>query len=200
MLNRRVHNASTSRAERIPARLEIPKLVERSAGRRQQHRLPRLRLRRRGLHRLFKRSALYDLDRRRRAATARTSAPPRRWYRPWRTCSKVARSRRQRVGLGLPADDPADRRISRQRGRRGVGIGRLAVVDEQHAVFLGDALHAVRQAGIGAQPLDRSRQGRARSTGRRSPRSPRSRHCAGPAARASRPARELRPSIHSAPC
>jgi hypothetical protein len=55
------------------------------------------------------------------------------------------------VGLRLPAADPADA-LERRECRRGRGrVGRLAVVDEDDAVLLADALHAVRQAGVGAK-------------------------------------------------
>ena len=55
------------------------------------------------------------------------------------------------VRLGLPADDPADARISGERGGGGLGVGGLAVVDEQDAVAFADAFHSVREAGIGAK-------------------------------------------------
>src|SRR5258708_1433174 len=57
------------------------------------------------------------------------------------------------VGLRLPAADPAD---AIERGERWSSCGRvgcLAVVDEDDAILLADALHAMRQAGIGAQGL-----------------------------------------------
>ena len=65
--------------------------------------------------------------------------------------AEVRRAFVEIVGLGLPAADPADA-LERGERRRGRGrVGRLAVVDEEDAVLLADALHAVRQAGIGAE-------------------------------------------------
>src|SRR5260370_34677152 len=57
------------------------------------------------------------------------------------------------AGLRLAAADPAD---AIERGERWSSCGRvgcLAVVDEDDAILLADALHAMRQAGIGAQGL-----------------------------------------------
>src|SRR4029450_6041688 len=50
--------------------------------------------------------------------------------------------------FGLAADDPVD--ITREGGERGggaVGVGCLAVVDEERAVDAADLLQAMRQAG-----------------------------------------------------
>ena len=57
------------------------------------------------------------------------------------------------VALGQSAQNPVDKWVSgERRGGRG-GVGRLAVVDEQDAVLVGDALHAVGKAGVGAEAL-----------------------------------------------
>ena len=70
----------------------------------------------------------------------------------------MAEVRQQRIeiaALGASPRDPVDARIGLQGWRDGVGIGRLAVVDPQHAGLFGDALHAVRQARIaGEAPRD----------------------------------------------
>ena len=55
------------------------------------------------------------------------------------------------VGFRLPAADPADTLERRERGGGRGRVGRLAVVDEQDAVLLADALHAMRQARVGAE-------------------------------------------------
>jgi hypothetical protein len=55
----------------------------------------------------------------------------------------------QLLGLGLPPDDPADARVSGERRGGGLGVGSLTVVDEENAVTLSDALHAVREATKG---------------------------------------------------
>ena len=55
--------------------------------------------------------------------------------------------------FGNAAGDPVNVIIGRQSMGHGLGIGRLAVVDVEHARTLTDALHAVRQAGEGAQAL-----------------------------------------------
>ncbi len=55
--------------------------------------------------------------------------------------------------FGLP---PAIQKMSREAGQRlrgGVRVGRLGVVDEQHAALAADLLHAVREAGKRAQSL-----------------------------------------------
>ena len=58
--------------------------------------------------------------------------------------------RRQRLDaafLGQAAGDPDQPVVAGQRTRGGVGVGRLAVVDEGDAVDRAQALLAVRQAG-----------------------------------------------------
>ena len=63
---------------------------------------------------------------------------------------EVRRAFVQIIGFRLPATNPADLvERGERRSRRG-WVSRLAVVDEEHAVTLADALHAVREAGIGA--------------------------------------------------
>ncbi len=52
------------------------------------------------------------------------------------------------------AGDPVDRRETGQRLGRGVGIGRLGIVDEEDAAAPADLLHAVRQAGEALQAPD----------------------------------------------
>ena len=64
------------------------------------------------------------------------------------------RERRHAALLRLAAQDPVDVVIGRQRARRGVGIGRLAVVDVDDVADGRDALLAMRQAGIGRQAGD----------------------------------------------
>lgn len=65
----------------------------------------------------------------------------------------------QMIGLGEAADDPVDARLAidrrpcAQRRGGGRGVGRLAVVDPQHAITLRHPLHPVRQRGVGAQGL-----------------------------------------------
>ena len=62
------------------------------------------------------------------------------------------RERRDAALLRLAADDPVDR--AGKGGERllgGVGVGRLGIVDEQHAPDAADLLHAVREAGEAAQ-------------------------------------------------
>ena len=63
--------------------------------------------------RRVQRPALGHRDLARRAAAARTSLPPRRWYRPCAHGRSAARIRRA-FRLGLPADDPAHSRERRQ--------------------------------------------------------------------------------------
>ncbi len=58
--------------------------------------------------------------------------------------------------LRLAAGDPEDVGEAGQRLRRGVGVGGLGVVDEQHAALAADLLHAVREAGKAAQARLRS--------------------------------------------
>ena len=57
------------------------------------------------------------------------------------------------AGLRLAAGDPEDVVERRQRARRGIGVGALGVVDEQHAAAPADLLHAVRETGKAAQAL-----------------------------------------------
>jgi hypothetical protein len=61
------------------------------------------------------------------------------------------RQRRHPALLRLTTQDPMDVVVGRQRARRGVGVGRLAVVHVDDVAHCGDPLLAVRQAGIGAQ-------------------------------------------------
>ena len=51
------------------------------------------------------------------------------------------------------AGDPEDVGKGRQRMRRGVGIGALGIVDEQHVAAAADLLHAVGEAGKTAQAV-----------------------------------------------
>ena len=62
------------------------------------------------------------------------------------------RKRRHAALLRLAAQDPVDVAIGRQRAGRGVGVGRLAVVDVDDPADRGDALLAMRQAGIALEP------------------------------------------------
>ena len=55
------------------------------------------------------------------------------------------------AGLRLAAGDPENVGEARQRPRRGVRVGRLGIVDEQHAALAADLLHAVGEAGKRAQ-------------------------------------------------
>src|SRR5437588_1905907 len=67
--------------------------------------------------------------------------------------AEVRRAFVEIVGLRPTAADPPD---VLERGERGGGrgrVGRLAVVDESDTVLLADALHAMRQAGIGAEAV-----------------------------------------------
>ncbi len=57
------------------------------------------------------------------------------------------------AGLRLAAGDPENVGEAGQRLGGGVGIGRLGVVDEQHAADASDLLHAVREAGKRHQAL-----------------------------------------------
>ena len=57
------------------------------------------------------------------------------------------------VGLGLPAADPADALECSERRSRSGRIRRFAVVDEDDAVPLADALHAMWQAGVCAEAI-----------------------------------------------
>ena len=49
--------------------------------------------------------------------------------------------------LRLAAGDPVDRIEGGERPRRGVGVGRLGIVDEEHRSAPADDLHAMREAG-----------------------------------------------------
>ncbi len=56
------------------------------------------------------------------------------------------RQRRDAAGLGDAARDPDDAVVAAQRTRRGIGIRRLAVVDEDNAVTAADPRLAMRQS------------------------------------------------------
>jgi hypothetical protein len=62
---------------------------------------------------------------------------------------ELALARAEIVALRKAAEDPMHRRERGQGRRRGFGICRLAVIDEEYPVFLGHALHSMRKAGIG---------------------------------------------------
>ena len=57
------------------------------------------------------------------------------------------------AGLRLAAGDPENIGEAGQRLRGRVRIGRLGIVDEQHAALAADLLHAVGKAGKGAQTV-----------------------------------------------
>ena len=117
-----------------------------------------------GPHRRAKLATIFHGHVRFRAAS-RTTRPPRRWCRPSGHGRSAARIRRD-CRSWPPAQNPADRRERRQR-RSGRGrIGRLAVVDEHDAVLLADALHAVGEAGVGAEALLRFRRAQDRARDR----------------------------------
>ena len=79
-------------------------------------------------------------------ASRRTPRSPRRSGRPWRRAGNRARARDAAL-LGLAADDPVDvARERRQRGGGAVGVGGLAVVDEERAALPADLLEPMRQA------------------------------------------------------
>src|SRR5438067_6505755 len=65
--------------------------------------------------------------------------------------AEVRRAFVEIVGLRLPAADPANFFKCGERRGSGGGVGRLAVVDEQDAVFFAHALHAVREPREGAK-------------------------------------------------
>ena len=64
-----------------------------------------------------------------------------------------ARERRKPAGLGLAASDPENIAEAGERLRGGIRIGRLGIVDEQHAPFAADLLHPMRKTGKRAQAL-----------------------------------------------
>jgi len=54
--------------------------------------------------------------------------------------------------LGQSAGDPVDALETRKRRRRGIGVRRLGIVDEQHVAAPADLLHAVGEAGEAPEP------------------------------------------------
>ena len=138
------------RAERITPDLEVAILVVGRAGRRQQH--DRSSPRRRP-HRIARRRCDGDIER--AAAVVRHLALQRGGELLRRLADQVglgdAREIAGQAGdaalLRLAADDPVD--VAGEGGeRRGgaVGVGRLAVVDEERAADAADLLQAMRQA------------------------------------------------------
>ena len=160
------------RAEGVAAHLEIGELVVGGAGRRQQH--DRLgargspRVARGGGDRRLERAAALEGDRAfQRAGEIRRS--PRRSDRPWRRAETAARSGSMPPSLALP---PTIQKMSRKRQQRlfgRVGVGRLRIVDEQHAAEPADLLHAMGEAGKRRQAALQSprRDARARAPRRR---------------------------------
>src|SRR5947209_8367296 len=65
--------------------------------------------------------------------------------------AEVRRTFVEIIGLRPTAADPPDVLERGERGGRRRRIGGLAVVDEGNAVLLTDALHAMRQTGVGAK-------------------------------------------------
>jgi hypothetical protein len=55
------------------------------------------------------------------------------------------------VAAASPAADPANAVKRGQSGRGRRRVGRLAVIDEEDTLLLADALHAMRQAGVGSE-------------------------------------------------
>ena len=123
------HNAPTSSPELVAALLEVAELVEAGAGRRQQDRVPALRLapplrppRARAFHTLPQPCAA--------TRAKRTIRPPRQWYRPCGHDRSAARIRRD--CRSSPARRRSSGSLERGERRRGRGrVGRLAVVDEE---------------------------------------------------------------------
>ena len=71
---------------------------------------------------------------------------------------KEAGEGREAAGLRLAAGDPEDVLETRERLGGGIRVGRLGVVDEQHAALAPDLLHAMRKPWKRAQAiLDRLR-------------------------------------------
>ncbi len=130
--------------------------------------------------------ALLDRHVRLRAAVANRSRRRRRSYRRRGHGRKPGRQASRSSVLALPPRIQWIARIGRERRRGGGGVGRLAVVDEQHAVPRPHPLHAVRQARDSCAAPGRSRH-RSMPSARRGYRGERrSARCAAPAARARR--------------
>ena len=80
-------------------------------------------------------------------ASPRSPRSPRRSDRPWRCAGRTARGWRCRPAFGLPPRIQKMSRVEgRQRGGGAVGVGGLAVVDEEDAPRPADLLQAMRQA------------------------------------------------------
>ena len=69
--------------------------------------------------------------------------------------------------LADAAGDPDEAVIAAHGARRGIGIGRLAVIDEAHVLHHRHFLLAVRQARIGPDPFRNRRLGNAERPGHR---------------------------------
>src|SRR5205814_10141550 len=134
-------------AERIAAVLVALPLVPRGAGRRQQDD--------RWAFRFMLGERMRSIERRLQVATAIESHLAVELAReqigrladqegmadalePWRERGDAAL-------LRLATEDPVDVAVARQGARRGIGVGRLAVVDVDDVADRGDALLAVRQ-------------------------------------------------------
>src|SRR5271165_6599606 len=141
-------------AERVSARLEIGELVERGAGRRQKHdRLLRLGsdgVARRGGGGGFEGAAAFEGNRAVQGA--------REFFRRLADQIDFGDAPEQRAeGLDaarfrLSTANPVDVVEGQKRLFGRVGVGRLRIVDEQHAAQPADLLHAVREAGERLEP------------------------------------------------
>ena len=145
-------------AERVAARLEIAELVEGCGGGRQQDDIAGLRVRHGVADRGVERAAMLD-----RHQSGEVAGEHRGGIADQIGAGDIAEMRgafANAVFLGEATGDPVDAgaaigrgRVGRERRGGGGGVGRLAVVDEQDAVCLGDAFHAVGEAGVGAESL-----------------------------------------------
>ena len=161
------------RLEGLAALLEIAELVERRAGRRQQNHRTAAAIRPRGACRLA------QGGRQIAALGAGDALRERPGEGAGRLADQIGVAHAIQPGqdriepgvLGPPAGDPVDVLEARQRPRRGVGVGRLAVVDELHAIERGDRLQAVSQAlkvrQAGGDRLRREPERAHRAVGRR---------------------------------
>ena len=134
----------------VAAALEIRELVEGCAGGRQQHdpvfrHVPLGKAVRAG-HRAVEIAADRAVD-----AAVEKFGDCRRRFADQIRVPDVRQQRTKHIQpafLRLPAGDPVDRLVAGERARRGIRVGRLAVIDVAHAVDAGHQLLAMREAGI----------------------------------------------------
>ena len=183
------------RAKPVAALIETGELVPTRAGRRQQHDVGGTVARERSRLRRPPLPACRHRDAARLARPASPPAPARRARSgARRRCAgRIGASDSMPPSLAMPPAIQITPVVAGQRAGRGIGIGRLAVIDEANAVDVAHRLLAMRQAGIGRDAARQSSRAAHPAPAPSRPPPRRSARYARPAAHAPAPDRQMSP-------